>query len=180
MSYSVFHMPLTNPKSKTRYASLKSQWLSLSKGCVAIRLPPRSVRQEPLMSLLGYVSRVLLPWASHSCYSIEWQLVQQHPLCLTAVSTPEPHPDEQNLLFLRLKNCRGKIKTYHWLKSRTSRQSHIYDYFPFKPNFPWYVTSSSLQKHRQQLCFALTLQGSSFCFLKEHSAIQYNSFLISY
>lgn len=91
---------------------------------------------------------------------------------------PRASPWWREATLSEITKLQGKVKTHHWLKSRTSRQSHIYGHSPLNqtflgvlPQVAWRSTDNS------SLCFALTLQGSSFCFsgksTVQHSAIAF-------
>lgn len=82
--------------------------------------------------------------------------------------------------FLRLWKRKKKKK-----KSLTSKQNkqikpHV-RVLPFKPDSPWCVLAQRAwgSMKNSSFCRALTLQGSCFCFLRQRSATQYNSFLTS-
>lgn len=107
-------------------------------------------------------------------------------------NTPLPHSSEhpraspwwREATLSEITKLQGKVKTHHWLKSRTSRQSHIYGHSPLNqtfrgvlPQVAWRSTdnSSLLCTHSpgQQLLFfgKSTVQHSAIAFWSVNSSV---------
>lgn len=160
----VFHMPLTNPKPKTRYASLSLN-ASLCKESVLDSLQEmwdNSPQWHCWAMCPGHYSPELVKAVTQ----LSDNLFSNPPLPYSS-EHPRASPWWREATLSEITKLQGKVKTHHWLKSRTSRQSHIYGHSPLNqtfrgvlPQVAWRSTDNS------SLCFALTLQGSSFCFLE--------------